>query len=164
LVILIAFLSPYIWLHYQSWEIGESYRQFEKGFIDYLKKDIYGGKTPQETYEMYVSALRKGDIESASKYYWWDKQVKEQERLEQLKKQGELKKYIDDLPKWEEMKEEKYWDEGGKRYEYGVYEKEYIEKLPDGQGGYIEKKWAEGTYKHYIVFYLNQYANIWKLY
>ena len=32
------------------------------------KQDAFGGKTPQETYEMFVSALRLSDIELASKY------------------------------------------------------------------------------------------------
>jgi len=31
--------------------------------------DIYGGKIPQETLQMYISAIEKGDYELASKYF-----------------------------------------------------------------------------------------------
>lgn len=31
--------------------------------------DTYGGKTPQETLEMYIAAVEKGDYELASKYF-----------------------------------------------------------------------------------------------
>jgi hypothetical protein len=38
------------------------------------KEDKFGGKTPEETYEMFLDALRKKDIELASKYFVLDKQ------------------------------------------------------------------------------------------
>ena len=46
---------------------------------DYLRAmaDTYGGKTPQETLEMYIDAVQKGDYELASKYFIGDKQEKE---------------------------------------------------------------------------------------
>lgn len=33
------------------------------------KADTFGGKTPEETFDMFLAALNKGDIELASKYY-----------------------------------------------------------------------------------------------
>lgn len=33
------------------------------------KNDTFGGKTPEETFDMFLAALKLGDIELASKYY-----------------------------------------------------------------------------------------------
>ncbi len=44
----------------------------EKAYEAYIKSqtpDEYGGKTPQETLDLFVAALRKGDVELASKYF-----------------------------------------------------------------------------------------------
>ena len=37
--------------------------------LEAQKNDTYGGKTPEETLDLYVTALKAGDIELASKYY-----------------------------------------------------------------------------------------------
>jgi hypothetical protein len=39
--------------------------------------DTYGGKTPQETLQMYIDAVEKGDYELASKYFIGGNQEKE---------------------------------------------------------------------------------------
>ena len=46
---------------------------------DYAKAmaDTYGGKIPQETLQMYISAVEKGDYELASKYFVINKQEQE---------------------------------------------------------------------------------------
>ena len=66
---------------YQQWQgekavqkTVENLKKFEAE--DYAKAmaDTYGGKTPQETLQMYISAVEKGDYELASKYFIGDKQ------------------------------------------------------------------------------------------
>jgi hypothetical protein len=37
--------------------------------LEAQKNDTYGGKTPEETLDLYIAALKAGDIELASKYY-----------------------------------------------------------------------------------------------
>ena len=49
-------------------------------------KDIYGGDTPEETLEMYIKALKAGDMELASKYFRLEDQKK---RLSELNKLDE---------------------------------------------------------------------------
>lgn len=63
-----------------------------------MEADTYGGKTPEETLAMFISALQKGDIELASKYFVLDddtampdaawieglKKAKNEDRLESL--------------------------------------------------------------------------------
>jgi len=50
--------------------------------------DTYGGKTPQETLQMYIDAVEKGDYELASKYFIGDKQEKELNSLQNSKREN----------------------------------------------------------------------------
>lgn len=53
-------------------ELQRNYLQYQKGMSEFeaaMRADTYGGKTPQETLDMFVDALKKGDVELASKYF-----------------------------------------------------------------------------------------------
>jgi len=148
--------------YYYNWKIGRDYQQFEQAILDYLKNDVYGGKTPQETYQMFVDALKAGNLDSASKYFYWEKQVEEKEKLEKLKAEGRLEEYIENLPKWEELKEEEYWDPDGRRYSY-----KYIQEEDEVFYDPLLKKErviSAGEYQSWIDFQLNKQAQIWKIY
>ncbi len=41
----------------------------QKKYEEAMKNDTYGGKTPEETLQMFTGALKKGDIDLASKYF-----------------------------------------------------------------------------------------------
>ncbi|HOF50618.1 MAG TPA: hypothetical protein PLH22_03005 [Candidatus Colwellbacteria bacterium] len=66
------------WNYYLSPEAKEN-RRIERDFKAYMKfvdqyetameNDTYGGQTPQETLDMFVDALEKGDLDLASKYF-----------------------------------------------------------------------------------------------
>ncbi|KKU14648.1 hypothetical protein A3D55_02090 [Candidatus Jorgensenbacteria bacterium RIFCSPHIGHO2_02_FULL_45_20] len=43
-----------------------------KEFEDKMRADTYGGKTPQETLDMFITVLETGDVELASKYFSFD--------------------------------------------------------------------------------------------
>ena len=58
--------------------------------------DTYGGKTPQETLQMYIDAVEKGDYELASKYFIGDYQEMELESSRKMPS-NEIQKYIDIL-------------------------------------------------------------------
>ena len=49
-------------LHHQKWLAW---------YHENNKNDQYGGKTPQETVELFVQAVEQGDLETASKYYFF---------------------------------------------------------------------------------------------
>jgi len=53
-----------------------------------VKKDKFGGKTPLETYMMFVEALKNEDIDLASKYFIKEKQSEYKEFFEEIKKAG----------------------------------------------------------------------------
>jgi hypothetical protein len=58
--------------------------QAELNAADYraAMADTYGGTTPQETLQMYIDAVEKGDYVLASKYFIGDYQEKELESLQ----------------------------------------------------------------------------------
>src|SRR3989344_3905403 len=47
----------------------------EKAYVEAMTADTYGGKTPKETLDLFVAALKKGDIELASKYFLLDENL-----------------------------------------------------------------------------------------
>jgi len=55
--------------------------------------DTYGGDTPQETLQMYIDAVEKGDYELASKYFIESKREKELKSFEGASQEN-LQKYI----------------------------------------------------------------------
>ncbi|MFH1346901.1 MAG: hypothetical protein ABIH10_01480 [Spirochaetota bacterium] len=81
--IIILFGGGYfIWDNYLSpkavsnRETEQNYQKFldwQKNYEDAMKNDIYGGKTPEETLKMFIDALKKDDVELASKYFMLDK-------------------------------------------------------------------------------------------
>lgn len=90
----------FVWNHYLS--PGAKYqRQMEKQYQSYLKweeqykeamrNDTYGGKTPEETLQMFIDALKKGDIELASKYFMLNTDEKSEYYLTRKEWENELK-------------------------------------------------------------------------
>ena len=56
---------PYINNLRSNWEARRLQAQWEKPY----REDKYGGKTPEETYDLFLDALRKGDTTLASRYF-----------------------------------------------------------------------------------------------
>ncbi len=46
-----------------------------------LKADTYGGKTPEQTLQMFIEALKKEDIELASKYFSLETNIQDKDYL-----------------------------------------------------------------------------------
>ncbi|MBI2591650.1 MAG: hypothetical protein HYW34_03170 [Candidatus Brennerbacteria bacterium] len=64
---------------YAKWQASKSAEQKVKQAEEVqarveeaYRNDTYGGKTPQETLDMFVAALRAGDVDLASKYFALD--------------------------------------------------------------------------------------------
>lgn len=47
----------------------KKYNEWEVNYIKAMTEDVYGGKTPQETLNMFIEALKKEDVDLASKYF-----------------------------------------------------------------------------------------------
>lgn len=59
------------------------------------KVDIYGGSTPEETLALFVDALKKGNIDLASKYFVVDKEQIAADALLIQKQNGTLAQIVD---------------------------------------------------------------------
>jgi len=90
-------------------ELQRNYLQYQKGMSEFeaaMRADTYGGKTPQETLDMFVDALKKGDVELASKYFALDTNTKSpdyltrrkwEEGLNEVSKNGGIPNIISEL-------------------------------------------------------------------
>jgi len=89
------------WLikYYQQKSPEYQAEKYLKEMEQKYREDTYGGNTPEETLQLFIDALKKGDIDLASKYFVIDKQDEWKEKLEKIKNAGELKNMISDLEK-----------------------------------------------------------------
>lgn len=76
--------------------LEKTYKEL-KARADAEKADIYGGETPEETWALFLDALKKEDFELASKYFVAKRQAQTFEWLKKIKNSGELSVMIDDL-------------------------------------------------------------------
>ena len=121
------FALSYGLLAYEQWKgrqgvenLAKALKQIEEESYKQAMADTYGGKTPQETLQMYIEAVEKGDFELASRYFIGEKQEKELESSTQMSK-DEMQNYTNLLKKTLE----KFNNEGkftpDKKY-FSVYE------------------------------------------
>lgn len=83
------------------------YAKQEKIVEDAYRNDTYGGKTPQETLDLFVAALKQGDVDLASKYFALDDNLsrkKWEDLLNEVRKQDALAQMANDLAKYNESK------------------------------------------------------------
>ncbi|MBU4142898.1 hypothetical protein KJ590_02760 [Patescibacteria group bacterium] len=152
----------YAYPEYKTWRFLRDALNITRGIEDYLAKDTYGGQTPEETYNLYVDALKRGDTEAASQYFYWERQVPQKTKLDALSAKGELNKYIADLPKWSEMREEEYGDKDSKQYSYEFIQEKDQEYYDEALGRNDILK--AGKYRSFMDFQFNKQASIWKIY
>ena len=103
------FALSYGLLAYEQWKgrqgvenLAKALKQVEEESYKQAMADTYGGKTPQETLQMYIEAVEKGDYELASKYMIRDEQEKELKGLLNIKEDKQfLNQYLGDLKKSE---------------------------------------------------------------
>jgi type II secretory pathway pseudopilin PulG len=68
----------------QDWRAA---RALQSQLEELYRNDKYGGTTPEETFDMFITALEKGDVELASKYFVIDKQENWRQSLAAIKSQ-----------------------------------------------------------------------------
>lgn len=143
----------YVWDRYIS-EMGQARRfaaeqaaaleKAESAYVKAMTEDTYGGKTPQETLDLFVSALKAGDVDLASKYFL----LKEEENFSEekiWKKLNEIKEsgFLNDLARdIATAVEYKFIDD--KNINFVIYN-------------------TSGTDSLLINFRFNEFSNIWKI-
>lgn len=96
--VIVVLSSAFIgWGTYKQWQMrrgvekfAQMLKQLEQEDYQRAMADTYGGKTPQETLQMYIDAVEKGDFELASKYFIGEKQEKELVRLQEAKQKNNI--------------------------------------------------------------------------
>lgn len=159
---------------YQQWQgekavqkTAEALKKFEAD--DYAKAmaDTYGGKTPQETLQMYINAVEKGDYELASKYFIGDKQEGELKSFDGATNDG-IKKILDVLKRVKivdlHASLEKMYNEENKKYNLSESKEEYINRLYE-VWEYDKKAWMDTEIDGYnFSINFKKYPNdIWKI-
>jgi len=81
--------------YYDQWrgekrveELAQLLTKIEKDAFDKKAADKIGGKTPQETLDMFIKAVESGDYELASKYFVIEKQEEELKSLQNSPKKN----------------------------------------------------------------------------
>jgi hypothetical protein len=129
-----------------------------------LKNDKFGGKTPEETFDMYLAALKKGDLELASKYYWITRQEKELEYLREMKENNELEAYISELSSINKDSWRRDISEGGVTIKYDGYrDSSRTIEVFDKNWKIIKTKTVLGEFSATMTFKKLE-NNIWKIY
>ncbi len=91
---------------YTAWKTQRQIAALEKPY----KTDKIGGRTPEETFDMFISALKKGDVDLASKYFVLKKQDEWEKTLREYQKGNILENFLKELEdqrkKWERSKKD----------------------------------------------------------
>tara|TARA_B100000745_G_scaffold279533_1_gene211086 strand:+ start:1414 stop:1935 length:522 start_codon:yes stop_codon:yes gene_type:complete len=113
-VIIIPLIS---WGSWQAYLIYDDYvfyaperAKYQEALADYAKyeaeqlalqaqyaADTKGGKTPQETWDLFVAALERGDTDEAASYYVAEQQKQMKEDWKGIKERGSLDIYLNDF-------------------------------------------------------------------
>ncbi len=76
-----------------AWQYQRQLDALEKPY----KTDKIGGQTPEETFDLFISALKKGDVDLASKYFVIQKQDDWKKTLEEYKTNSLLANFVLEL-------------------------------------------------------------------
>lgn len=130
-----------------SKEIANAIKKYENFLSDYektLAEDTYGGKTPRETLDMFISALEVGNLDLAGKYFALDENLSRQYGTDGLKIASENKQIL---------------------YIIGELKKAEVSKTQPGYDSAFQFViWGEdGMVKNTIYLRLNKQSGVWKI-
>jgi len=100
LVVLIAgwfFGFYYGYPYYQGWKYMRGASQFLEEYTQPFKDDKTGGATPEETWEMFLTALKAEDFKTAADLFDVEEQEGRLEWLQEVKENGFLDDMVRDL-------------------------------------------------------------------
>lgn len=105
LLVIVGLVFVLIWPVRDNWRQQYLYHKILGEFSaleNAYKNDTYGGRTPEETLEIFIVALQKGDVDLASKYFVLEKRQKIKSDMMIAKEKGNINLLLNDLKK--EMK------------------------------------------------------------
>ncbi len=142
-----GFIKERIQRTIDTYKTQKAIEQFYQGLDEYYQKfaeDTYGGKTPQETLDMFIEALEKGDIDLAAKYFAMDDNLSRKKWEDGLKAQAEAGKIQELINIVKQFKPALKQSSVTSTYEFVII----------GDGGMVE---------YSIEMEFNQYSGVWKI-
>lgn len=153
-LIILLFAYPFFKFMVNFWgnyEQAKAAKNFMAALQEPFKRDIYGGKTPEETWAMYVEAIKKRDVVLASKYFDVGHQEEQRKYLQKGMDDGKWNLYVNDVtinPLVKNLNLEDFVLADKERaYYYYFYKKDQYSK----------------PVKVDINFYLNPLTKVWKI-
>ena len=137
-----------------NWEAQRLQSEWENPY----REDKYGGKTPEETYDMFLDALRKEDIVLASKYFVVSKQDDWLKTLEEYEKNNLLANFVEEL---ESTKKTWIKKDHGDTVDFQYKTLVQIDTTADFEGKKINV--PAGNYTNETEFEINTYTKVWKI-
>jgi len=138
----------------QDWRAA---RALQNQLEELYRNDKYGGKTPEETFDMFIAALEKGDVELASKYFVIEKQESWLRSLQTIKEHNMLGEMLDEMRLARDNSTKKVEGATAKfSYSLEIKETKWL-TLPDGS----KSKFPPGKYGADIIF--ENFFSKWKI-
>ena len=138
--------------------------------LELQKNDTYGGKTPEETLDLYIKALKAGDIELASKYSEISLENIElqNEELESFKreiqKDGDLHVVLENMDNIMHKGVKNTWSSTEVSFVYYYITKEQSTSTSRVSNQVIETVYPKGITEHVgVSLQLNPYTKVWKI-
>lgn len=150
-ILVVVALTLFLWIGsaaYSGWQGYKWQKQtdaFQAALSQPYREDTYGGKTPEETWAMFLDALKKGDVELASKYFVVEKQEGWKITIKKTIDAGKLNLVISNLSSG--LKKDGEMQQESKAYYYYEF-KDFQTNL---------------TKRNSVVFTLNTYTKVWKV-
>lgn len=101
--------------------------KYKKWLDDYLKpykEDFIGGNTPEETIDLFIAALKKGDYGLASRYFVVERQEEWKETLTNMKNAGKGQGLISELETAKKIWHKKTFSDKSVEFWYDIIEGE----------------------------------------
>jgi len=112
-----------------------------------MKADTWGGKTPEETLQLFVAALEKGDIDLAAKYFMLETNENDPDYLTRRK-----------------------WEEGLKTVQYKGNISNVLAVIKSMKRTSVSERGAtfevlneDGAVEHLLEISRNSYSGVWKI-
>ncbi|MBI2053718.1 MAG: hypothetical protein HYT36_00065 [Candidatus Staskawiczbacteria bacterium] len=170
LAVLVFYISGEIGFQFKYWldikKAGKENQKFNEEILKLFQEDKDGGKTPEETFGLFVDALKNEDVDLAIKYIVLDIERRQNywNEFNEMKQKGELKKYAEDFPKWEDWSQTKDdYTDWEKRAEVWyseettetikVYDKLLSREIEIPPGKYIQQE----------IIFIKNINDIWKI-
>ena len=144
-IILVLWIITTLAIWWPGYKQQKAFDRWQAGLEQPYKEDSYGGKTPEETWAMFLAALKKEDIELASKYFVVEKQGEWRANLFQIKDKNRIKSALNEFETLHKNSENNERDLNVAYFYIYAQHKEL------------------GKISSPVVFKLNQFTKVWKI-